>query len=395
MRILIVTSFPIPGEYDGTAMLPIKIARSLKARGVEVALAYLRAKPPWGRPRRGEFEGMPLYTLPPASWVAGLKRIHREFPFDLVHAQHYGGATRAYAACRLHGWPMVYEIHSLLGEEVDRDRLGRGPKFRAYLAIERRVFRSAAAVIALGEPVKEVVIEEKGVAADRVSVIYPGIDLGEFERTTEPARIDGVAPDDEVVMYIGSIVHPNQGVPLLIEALPAIFRARPKARCVLVGGPAEAGDAYRRQLGEFGDRLHVLAGQNPEQVVALARRADVLVHPRLACVENYSVQSKIAVYLAAGRPIVATDFGDYRAILGETGAGHLTPVDPDDIAAGVVEVLGQPELAARLASATVPVAKELFAMDRNIDRYLDVYRQAMEDGPAPRRIPRAQVAPPK
>ena len=34
MRILMVTSFPIPGEYDGTAMLPIKITRALRARGI-------------------------------------------------------------------------------------------------------------------------------------------------------------------------------------------------------------------------------------------------------------------------------------------------------------------------------------------------------------------------
>ena len=60
--------------------------------------------------------------------------------------------------------------------------------------------------------------------------------------------------------------------------------------------------------------------------MALTRRADVLVHPRLACRENYSVQSKIAVYLASGRPIVATDFGDYSTILGTTGAGRLTAV---------------------------------------------------------------------
>ena len=30
MRVLMVTSFPIPGEYDGTAMLPIKIMRALR-----------------------------------------------------------------------------------------------------------------------------------------------------------------------------------------------------------------------------------------------------------------------------------------------------------------------------------------------------------------------------
>ena len=148
--------------------------------------------------------------------------------------------------------------------------------------------------------------------AERVSVIYPGIDLAEYDRPGAPATIRGVGPEHKVVMYVGSIVHPNQGVPILIEALPRVFESCPDARCVLVGGPAEAGERYKAQLGPHGDKLIVLVGQTPEQVVALTRCADVLVHPRLACRENYSVQSKIAVYLAAGRPIVATDFGDYQ-----------------------------------------------------------------------------------
>src|SRR5690349_11313030 len=168
MRILMVTSFPIPGEYDGTAMLPIKIMRALKARGVEVVHAHLRARPPWGRSSRGDFEGTPSYTFAPASWVGGLRRIAREHPFDLVHAQHYGGATRAWLACRLHGWPLVYEIHSLLGDEVERDRLGRGLAFRLNVLAERQACRRAAAVIVLGEPVRRVVVEEKGVPPERV-----------------------------------------------------------------------------------------------------------------------------------------------------------------------------------------------------------------------------------
>jgi glycosyltransferase involved in cell wall biosynthesis len=384
MRILMVTSFPIPGEYDGTAMLPIKILRALRPRGVEVVVAYLKARPPWQvTMRRSEFEGAPIYEVPAWAWAggAGLRRIARERPFDLVHAQHYGGATRALIACRRHGWPMVYEIHSLLGDEVERDRLGRGLVFRAYRAMEQSVLRHAAAIIALGEPVKDVVVREKGVPEDRVSVIYPGIDLGEYDAPGPTATIPGVGPEHKVVMYVGSIVHPNQGVPILIDALPRVFDAMPEARCVLVGGPAEVGEAYRAQLGAHGDRLIVLTGQTPGQVVALTRRADVLVHSRLACRENYSVQSKIAVYLAAGRPIVATDFADYRKLLGDTGAGLLTPVESGALGEGILRVLGDPDLAARLAAATRPVAEEYFAMGRNVDRYLDVYRRAIAAGP--------------
>jgi D-inositol-3-phosphate glycosyltransferase len=377
MRILMVTSFPIPGEYDGTAMLPIKILRALKSRGIDVVHAHLRARPSFGRTERSEFEGTPSYTVPAASWVTGLRRVYREHPFDLVHAQHYGGATRAHLACRLFGWPMVYEIHSLLGDEVERDRIGRDLKFRAYVALERAVCKHAAGVIVLGEPVRDVVVREKGIPEERVSVIYPGIDLREYDAPSVDVEIPGVANEHKVIMYVGSIVHPNQGVPILIDALPQIFARMPEARCVLVGGPASAGEAYRAQLGEYGDRLSILVGQTPEQVVALTRRADVLVHPRLACRENFSVQSKIAVYLASGRPIVATDFGDYSTILGKTGAGRLTAVAPEALARGILDVLGDPALAARLSSAARPVAQEYFGMDRNLDRYLDVYERVL------------------
>src|SRR5258708_28678928 len=107
MAILMVTSFPIPGEYGGTAMLPIKIIRALKKRGVEVVLAHLQARPPWGRPARGDFEGTPSWTLPPRAWVGGLRRIARETPFDLVHAQHYGGAGPGHFPPPRPGRPVV------------------------------------------------------------------------------------------------------------------------------------------------------------------------------------------------------------------------------------------------------------------------------------------------
>jgi D-inositol-3-phosphate glycosyltransferase len=382
MRILIANSFPIPGDYDGAAMLPINILRALKPRGVDVVVAHLRARPPWGlRLGRTEFEETPVYSVPPLAWLSGhgLKKIAQEYPFELVHAQHYGGATRALFACRRYHWPMVYEIHSLLGDE--RDRLGRGSVFRAYRSLERKVLAHAAAVIVRGEPVKKVVVEEEGVPEDRVSVIYPGIDLAEYEAPAEPAAIPGVNAGHKVIMYVGSIVHPSQGVPILIDALPRVFAAVPESRCVLVGGPAEAAEDYRRKLGGDAGRLIVLAGQTPSQVVSLTRRADVLVHSRLACRENYSVQNKIAVYLAAGRPIVATDFGDYPQLLGTTGAGLLTPVAAEPLAGAIIRVLGDPALAASLAAATGPVAREYFAMDRNIERYLDVYYQAMAAGP--------------
>jgi glycosyltransferase involved in cell wall biosynthesis len=64
-------------------------------------------------------------------------------------------------------------------------------------------------------------------------------------------------------------------------------------------------------------------------------------------------------------------------LLGETGAGVLTAADPESVAQGILRVLGDPELAARLSLATRDVAREYFCMNRNIDRYLDVYDLAL------------------
>ena len=176
-------------------------------------------------------------------------------------------------------------------------------------------------------------------------------------------------------MYVGSIVHPNQGVPILIEALPARLRAPcPRPAASWSAARPRRASATAAGSAPYGDRLIVLTGQTPEQVVALTRRADVLVHPRLACRENYSVQSKIAVYLAAGRPIVATDFGDYATILGATGAGRLTAVAPGPLAEGILDVLTDPDLAARLAAATRPGRR-------------GVLRHGPQHRPLPRRLP--------
>jgi uncharacterized protein (DUF849 family) len=52
-------------------------------------------------------------------------------------------------------------------------------------------------------------------------------------------------------MYVGSIAHPNQGVPILIDALPAVFEGRPDA---LIYPTANAGPD-----GLTFDHLHLLA----------------------------------------------------------------------------------------------------------------------------------------
>ena len=145
---------------------------------------------------------------------------------------------------------MVYEIHSLLGDEVERDRLGRG------LGLPALRGRRARGLPARGGGHRAGRAGQAGGGRGEGGAGRAGLgDLpGDRPRRVRPAgragaAIPGVGPEHKVVMYVGSIVHPNQGVPILIDALPRVFARVPEARCVLVGGPAEAGEAYRARLG--------------------------------------------------------------------------------------------------------------------------------------------------
>jgi D-inositol-3-phosphate glycosyltransferase len=63
------------------------------------------------------------------------------------------------------------------------------------------------------------------------------------------------------------------------------------------------------------------------------------------------------------------------------GAGLLAAVAPEALGDAIVKVLSDTALAARLVAATGPVVREYFAMDQNIERYLDVYYRALVAGP--------------
>jgi glycosyltransferase involved in cell wall biosynthesis len=57
--------------------------------------------------------------------------------------------------------------------------------------------------------------------------------------------------------------------------------------------------------------------------------------------------------MAAGRPIVASDLPSLREVLTDGVDARLVPPDsPEALAAGLVEVLDDPALAARLAAAS-------------------------------------------
>lgn len=182
----------------------------------------------------------------------------------------------------------------------------------------------------------------------RLEVIEPGIDVRRwtaFDPTPDAARrvaeLRGGAR--RVVGAVGRLA-PQKAFHRLIEAMPALLRAEPSTRALIVGeGPLRQHLADRtRALGV--EAAVVFTGHLADPRPAF-RAMDVFVLPSLD--EGFGIVSVEA--MASGVPVVATRvIGTVDAVRHEQTGVLLDSGEPAALAAAVLRVLQDEELAARL-----------------------------------------------
>jgi len=116
--------------------------------------------------------------------------------------------------------------------------------------------------------------------------------------------------------------------------------------------------------------------QPRETMASYLAMADVLVSPRAY---GGNLPLKVFDYLAAGRPIVATDIPTHRTVLAEDRAVLVAP-RTDAIAEGILSVLADPERAQRLGTAARRYAQTHLGWNRFVGSiealYAEVERHA-------------------
>ncbi len=78
--------------------------------------------------------------------------------------------------------------------------------------------------------------------------------------------------------------------------------------------------------------------------------------------------------MAAGLPVLASDFPVWRSLLAETGAGRCTnPLEPAAIARLIDDVLDDPEQAAEMGRRGRSVVSTVYHWDVENAKLLDLY----------------------
>jgi glycosyltransferase involved in cell wall biosynthesis len=84
--------------------------------------------------------------------------------------------------------------------------------------------------------------------------------------------------------------------------------------------------------------------------------------------------------LAAGRPVIATDVGGNRELVRNEETGLLVrPDDADALAAAMVRLLDDPDLARRLASAGAGFVRENLSVERMVGETERLYLEILDE----------------
>lgn len=260
-------------------------------------------------------------------------------PVDIWHLHDF--VALAAVAPRLpKGTPIVYDAHDLFLETGTALRL---PGFarRLLRKYERWLIRRVSAVVTVNGAVAQVLIRRYH--PGRITIVRNCPD-----RVTPPAvrpttlrDVAGIPDTAPVILHHGRL-DAQRGVQELMAAM--LEPGLEAAHLVLMG----FGDTvrYREQSTDpvWGGRVHVLDAVPPSELLGWVASADLQAMPLHGTTMNLylSTPNKLFESLAAGIPVVASDFPAIREVLmdadGPLGAVCM-PGDPASIAAAIRSVL--------------------------------------------------------
>lgn len=392
----------------------------LTQRGVAVKLLALRPKrqvyfstefQPHAQAALG-FSRSPAFTLPEGA----VRRMQGRLSLPYLGVFD---SLRCYDACRqnLKGYSLIHERNSLFAFGaalasrrmhipyvlfVDADPLHelaylgqplRGAErfFASWAA--RQTHRAATFLITVSNNAGKLLQQKWNVSPEKIVVLPNAVDVDCFKPGEDQSAVRRrlkLAPEDEVIMFVGSF-WPWHGVEILVDAFASLKEEFSNARLVLVGDGLTR-PAVEKKIEQYalGERV-ILTGQvDFHAMPAMIGIADIVVAPYPSEPEGGQWQSpmKIFEYMGAGKAIVASRVGQIGEVVEDGQTGLLTePGDVNSLAGALKLLLQQPELRASLGMRARRQAVENHSMQHYIDRLLDIYRAAIA-----RHMTRSQLA---
>lgn len=286
-------------------------------------------------------------------------RTARPIRAELVHF-HEPALLPVALLLRRSGARIVYDVH-----EDHLSALEDGPYAETWKQLGLRLFERLGRRTCDGFVAATPAIA-RGLPPDRTVEVLNYARPEEFaEATSDPAS-------GANVVYVGVITRGRA----LREMIEAVERLRnPEARLVLIGAfaPPELEEEARSLPGwRRVDYLGPLPRHEVGEQLAAARAGLVLFHPQPNHTE--ALPNKIFEYMAAGLPIVASDFPYWRSLLEPIGcAVWVDPLDPAGIATALDDLLADEERAREMGRRGAAAVRQRLNWEHEAPKLVELY----------------------
>jgi glycosyltransferase involved in cell wall biosynthesis len=317
----------------GTETQLLALIRALDRRRVEPSLALLDGTD--GESRALEPGDCPMIRLGLRTWKQPLKLARaarrlagfwRRQRVDVVQTYFLDSTYLGVPLARACGIRRVLRVRNNVGHWLTP----------AHRSLGRVVGRLVHHTLTNSEPGRAALHRAERGARLKYVVLENGVDLDHFARVPPPRSRGGV-------VTVGALANlrPVKGIDVLIRAAARV----PGARFVVAGDGPDREDLQRLIAAEgLAGRFELLGPV--ADVPSFLAKVDIGVVPSRA----EGMSNAVLEFMAAGRPVVATDVGANAQLLG--GCGRVVP--PEDaaaLAAALRSVVGDADLGERLGAA--------------------------------------------
>jgi glycosyltransferase involved in cell wall biosynthesis len=284
---------------------------------------------------------------------------------DLIHAHQYT--------------PFVYSVLSFRRPAVIFTEHGRF--FPDYPSRKRKVFnrlmlRKRDRVLGVGKSVRRALIENEGIAPNRIGVIYNGVDLDRFSLADVDKRQVreslGLATDGFVIVQVARLDYLKDHI-TAVRMMERVVQEVPDAQLWIVGeGPERA--PIEREIEEQGLQSSVLMLGQRSDISQLLAAADLFVLTSI----SEGIPVTFIEAMGAGLPIVATEVGGVPEVVLHDETGILTPsADVQALADAVIRLATTPELAQQMGQSGQRRAQQVFTEERMHSSYEKLYEEML------------------
>jgi starch synthase len=329
-----------PQVYGGAGVHVDYLSREL-AKKIEVEVhcwgpqkedagnLHVRGQEPWAEitdGTTGKFKGALEALSLNLTQVKALEGV------DVVHTHTWYVSMAGFLAKKLYGVPFVLTTHSLEPLRAWKaEQLGSGYAMSSWM--ERTAMLDADAIVAVSQGTKADILRAyPAVDPAKIHVIYNGIDLNEYQKTSDTTALKeyGVDPDVPYVLFVGRITR-QKGVTHLVDAI----RHLPKqTQVVLCAGAPDTPEI----AAEMREKVEAARRDHPrivwiEKMVTRAEAIQLYSNARVFCCpsvyEPFGIINLEA--MACKAPVVASATGGIKEVVVDGKTGYLVPFDADPV----------------------------------------------------------------